>query len=100
VNARAPSIAVAWTGVQGSFRLEQWQHPLGTIGGPVRDNATIFVAQRYPIGLEIDVRWHFSTVVTRVSSFFTPSTQLCVSRQLALYRTVTDVTGGAVGWCR
>ena len=26
--------------------------------------------------------------------------QLCVSRQLALYRTVTDVTGGAVGWCR
>jgi hypothetical protein len=74
--------------------------PLGTIGGPVRDNATIFVAQRYPIGFEIDVRCHFSTVVTRVSSFFTPSTQLCVSRQLDLYRTVTDVTGGAVGWCR
>ncbi len=63
---------VAWTGVKGSFRLEQWQHSFGAIGSPVCDKATVFFAQRYPIGFEIVVRCHFSTVVERASSFFTP----------------------------
>ncbi|MEN3318459.1 MAG: hypothetical protein V7643_1860 [Mycobacterium sp.] len=30
-----------WTGVRGSFRLEQVQHPLGAIGSPMRDEATV-----------------------------------------------------------
>ena len=53
---------VAGTGVKGSFRLEQWQHSFGAIGSPVCDKATVFFAQRYPIGFEIVVRCHFSTV--------------------------------------
>jgi hypothetical protein len=44
-----------WTGVRGSFRLEQVQHPLGAIGSPMRDEATVVCAQRYVVGFSIAV---------------------------------------------
>jgi hypothetical protein len=66
---------VAWTGVRGSFRLEQWQHPFGAIGSPVRDKAAVFFAQRYPIGFDTVVRRHFSTVIERTA----PSSLACYS---------------------
>jgi hypothetical protein len=58
---------VTWTAVRGSLRLDQWQHPFGAIGSPVRDKATVFVAQRYLIGFETVVRCHFSTVIERTA---------------------------------
>jgi hypothetical protein len=66
---------VAWTGVRGRFRLEQWQHPFGAIGSPVHDKATVFFAQRYPIGFDTVVRCHFSTVIERTA----PSSLTCYS---------------------
>jgi hypothetical protein len=66
---------VAWTGVSGSFRLEHWQHPLGAIGSPVCDKATVFFAQGYPIVFDTVVRCHFSTVIERTA----PSSLACYS---------------------
>src|SRR5262249_1769087 len=39
---------LARTGVRGSFRLEQRQHPLGAIGSPESNKAAVFIAQRHP----------------------------------------------------
>jgi hypothetical protein len=55
---------VAWPGVGGRLRLEQWQYPLGAIGGPRGDAATVFFAQRYFTRFEVVVRYHFPTVIT------------------------------------